>query len=52
MKVSSDKLPISIKEARKLLGKEFSKLPDDEIEDIVMLLDVIAHEAILVPVPK
>lgn len=35
-------LAISIKEARKIMGKEASKLSDDQLADLIMALDLIA----------
>jgi len=40
-------LIISVKEARKLLGKtESDKLTDDEVEELINQLDFISHLAI------
>lgn len=36
----------SVKEARKLLGKRYSSLSDDDIEIIVTLVGIIADEQI------
>lgn len=36
------RLVISVKEARKLLGKDFSSLKDSQIEDLIIKLDLVA----------
>jgi hypothetical protein len=38
---------MSTKEARKILGKDFSKLTDEQIDDLVTKLHLIAKGAIL-----
>ena len=43
---------ISTKEARKLLGKSYSGLPDKEIDRIVNLLDFVARDFVESSVPK
>ncbi len=43
---------ITIKEARKLLGKDFKHLSDDQIENIVVLLGTIAEDNIVDKVPN
>lgn len=45
-------LVISVKEARKLLGKQFNYLSDDEVIRIVALLDNIARGFIQSKVPQ
>lgn len=45
-------LIISVKEARKLLGKEYKNFSDSNIERIVALLESIARETIRNTVPK
>ena len=40
---TSEQLIISVKEARKLLGKDFKKLDDKQVEDIVTKLDLLAQ---------
>ncbi|MGD0284153.1 MAG: hypothetical protein ABSB12_00960 [Candidatus Saccharimonadales bacterium] len=37
---------ISVKEARKLLGKSYRTFSDSEVEQIVVLLNVVATEAV------
>jgi hypothetical protein len=43
---------MSVKEARKLLGKRYQNFTDTEIEQIVTLLNVIAIDSVLPTVPK
>lgn len=43
---------VSVKEARKLLGKSYKYLSDDEIERLVTLLDNIARNFIQSAVPQ
>lgn len=43
---------ISIKEARKLLGKEYAPLSDDEVDRIIKLLSFIAADFVYSSVPK
>ena len=43
---------ITVKEARKLLGGEFSDLPDEEVERIIGLLESIARKFIQNTVPQ
>jgi hypothetical protein len=43
---------ISVKEARKLLGKQFDYLTDDEVQRMVALLDNIARGFIQSKVPE
>jgi hypothetical protein len=40
--VESPRLVISVKEARKLLGKPYAKLADEQVEDIITKLYLIA----------
>jgi len=48
-----DSLPISVKEAKKLLGVNVkAKLNDEQIETVITLLDSIAHEFIQSKVPN
>jgi hypothetical protein len=42
---------ISVKEIRKLLGKEFAVLSDEQVIHIAALLEVIAKESVQQPVP-
>lgn len=44
--------PKSIKEARKLLGKQYQCLADSQIEEIVMLLNIVAVDFVQQTVPK
>lgn len=37
---------ISIKEARKLLGKKFSSVSDEEIDEMIQVLSLIARAAV------
>lgn len=48
----SDKPIITIKEARKLLGKDFRHLADGQIEDLIALLNSIAIDKIINSVPN
>jgi hypothetical protein len=48
----SEQIIISVKEARKLLGKEFAYLSDDEVERMIALLENIAREFIQNTVPQ
>ena len=41
--LAGERLIITAKEARKLLGKDFKHLSDKEIEDIVIKLDLLAQ---------
>jgi hypothetical protein len=43
---------ISVKEARKLLGKDYRTLTNEQIEEIVTLLNVVALDFIQSTVPK
>lgn len=45
-------LPISVKEARKLLGKRYRSFSDEQIADIVILLDVVAVDSVQLAVPN
>lgn len=40
---ASGQLVITVKEARKLLGRDFRSLDDKQIEDIVTKLDLLAQ---------
>lgn len=40
---TSEQLIISVKEARKLLGKDFKRLDDKQVEDIVTKLDLLVQ---------
>lgn len=41
--LTGDRLIITVKEARKLLGKDFRQMTDKQIEDIVIKLDLLAQ---------
>ena len=41
--LAGERLIITIKEARKLLGKDFKQLSDKQVEDIVTKLDLLAQ---------
>jgi hypothetical protein len=41
--LAGERLIITVKEARKLLGKDFKQLGDKQIEDIVTKLDLLAQ---------
>ncbi len=41
--LTGDRLIITVKEARKLLGKDFKQLTDKQVEDIVTKLDLLAQ---------
>lgn len=41
--IAGERLIITVKEARKLLGKDFKQLTDRQIEDIVTKLDLLAQ---------
>ena len=41
--LTDDRLIITVKEARKLLGKDFKQLTDKQVEDIVTKLDLLAQ---------
>lgn len=41
--LAGDRLIITVKEAKKLLGKDFNQLDDKQIEDIVIKLDLLAQ---------
>ena len=41
--LAGERLIISVKEARKLLGKDFKQLTDKQIEDVVTKLDLLAQ---------
>jgi hypothetical protein len=43
---------ISVKEARKLLGKDYRTFTNEQIEEIVTLLNVVALDFIQSTVPK
>lgn len=45
--ISDGAKPISTKEARKILGKDFASLSDTQIDDLVMKLHLIAKGIIL-----
>lgn len=38
-----ERLVITTKEARKLLGKDFNQFSDDQIDDIITKLDLLAQ---------
>ena len=40
---AGERLIITVKEARKLLGKDFKQMTDKQIEDIVIKLDLLAQ---------
>lgn len=40
--IAGERLAIGVKEARKLLGKDFKSMTDEQIEDIVIKLHLIA----------
>lgn len=44
--MQSDKtsLPIGVKEARKLLGRKYGHLNDDQIGEIILVLTLIARD--------
>jgi hypothetical protein len=50
--VVTDSAPMSVKQARKLLGKAYRAFTDEQIEEIVILLDVVATDFVLKTVPK
>jgi hypothetical protein len=39
-------LPITIKQARKLLGKDFADFSDEKVEQVIVLLDAIAQDSV------
>ena len=41
--MNADRLIISVDEARKLLGKKYDHMTDEQIEDIILHLDEIAR---------
>ena len=41
--LAGERLIITVKEARKLLGKDFKHLTDKQVEDIVTKLDLLAQ---------
>lgn len=41
--LAGERLIITVKEARKLLGKDFRQMTDKQIEDIVIKLDLLAQ---------
>ena len=41
--LAGERLIVTIKEARKLLGKDFKQMTDKQIEDIVIQLDLLAQ---------
>lgn len=41
--LAGERLIITVKEARKLLGKDFKQLTDKQVEDIVTKLDLLAQ---------
>lgn len=47
--ISDGAKPISTKEARKILGKDFANLSDNQIDDLVMKLFLIAKGIITIP---
>jgi hypothetical protein len=48
----SDNTRISVKEARKLLGKDYRAFTNEQIEEIVTLLNVVALDFIQLTVPE
>lgn len=50
--IYQSKTEISIKEARKLLGKEYRIFSDDQIADIISLLAAIARDFVEDTVPE
>jgi len=42
LSLAGAQLTISVKEARKLLGKDFKVLTDTELQDMIVKLDLIA----------
>jgi hypothetical protein len=47
-----DKPIITVKEARKLLGKDFRYLTDSQVENLIELLNIIASDEITDKVPN
>lgn len=47
--ISDEAKPISTKEARKILGKDFVSLTDTQIDDLVTKLYLIAKGIITIP---
>ena len=41
--LTGERLIITVKEARKLLGKDFKQMTDKQVEDIVVKLDLLAQ---------
>ncbi len=41
--LTSERLIVTVKEARKLLGKDFKQMTDKQVEDIVVKLDLLAQ---------
>jgi hypothetical protein len=50
--VVTNPAPMSVKQARKLLGKAYRAFTDEQIEEIVILLDIVATDFVLTTVPK
>jgi hypothetical protein len=48
----SSPLPISIKEARKMLGKQSSVLNDDQIIELIGMLSLLAQNHLNKKVPR
>lgn len=44
--MDDSRLIISVKEARKLLGKDYDHMTDEQIEDLIIQLDEIARLSI------
>jgi len=44
--MNTDRLIISVDEARKLLGKKYDYMTDDQLEDLIIQLDEIARLSI------
>ncbi len=47
-----DKPIITVKEARKLLGKDSRHLTDSQVENVIELLNIIASDVIIDKVPN
>ena len=41
--LAGERLIITVKEARKLLGKDFKQMTDKQVEDVVIKLDLLAQ---------
>jgi hypothetical protein len=50
--VTKEQPAISVKEARKLLGKQYWSFSDEEIANIITLLNALAKDFIKATVPK